>query len=117
MLKRVLPVNLFGAIALLSSVPALAEQPAIATAKLSANSHVCNTEAEIARLADNEQLQEMARALVEFKATKFCFILAPSATVDIIERHPSYVKFSHQSKILYTFTKYVLPDALTAQVN
>jgi len=71
------------------------------------NSHVCNSETETARLAENEQLQEMARALVEFKATKFCFILPSAAAVQVLEQHASYIKFDYKSQILYTFAKYV----------
>lgn len=71
------------------------------------NSHVCNSETETARLAENEQLQEMARALVEFKATKFCFILPSAASVQVLEQHAAYIKFDYKSQILYTFAKYV----------
>lgn len=87
------------------------------TVSLSANSHVCNAEAEVARLAANEQLQEMARALVEFKATKYCFILPPAATVTVLQQQPGYIKFDYKSQVLYTFDKYVLPGTLTAQTN
>ncbi|MDX3775063.1 hypothetical protein QE250_13140 [Chromatiaceae bacterium AAb-1] len=69
-------------------------------------SHVCNDETEIQRLSENESLQEMARALVEFKATKYCFILEPAAVVTVLEKNPAYIKFSYQSQVLYTFSKY-----------
>lgn len=97
-------------IAMLTAQPAVADQAGVValTANLSENSHVCNSESEIARLSENEQLQQMARALVEFKATKYCFILPPAATVTLLERHPAYIKFSYQSQTLYTFNKYVL---------
>ena len=52
-------LSLFGIAALLCSYNAAAQQPVLVS--LSENSHVCNTEAEIARLAENEQLQEMAK--------------------------------------------------------
>ena len=91
-------------------------QPA-PTISLSANSHVCNAEAEVARLAANEQLQEMARALVEFKATKYCFILPVAATVTKLGQQQGYIKFDYKSQVLYTFDKYVLPGTLTAQTN
>lgn len=75
--------------------------------QLSELSHICNDETEIQRLSENESLQEMARALVEFKATKYCFILEPAAVVTVLEKNPAYVKFSYQSQVLYTFSKYV----------
>lgn len=75
---------------------------------LQEKSHVCNSETEIQRLAANEQLQEMARALVEFKATQFCFILEPAVIVTLLEQNAAYIKFRHQEKEFYTFIKYVL---------
>lgn len=74
---------------------------------LSASSHVCSAEEEVARLAQNEQLQEMARALVEFKPTKFCFILPDAAKVKVLAQQPGYIKFDYKSQVLYTFSKYV----------
>lgn len=93
------------------ALPVSADQAAAvaATANLSENAHVCNTESEIARLSENEQLQQMARALVEFKPTKYCFILAPAATVTLLDRKPAYIKFSYKAQTLYTFSKYVRP--------
>lgn len=76
---------------------------------LTEKSHICNDESEIKRLAENEHLQEMAKALVEFKATKYCFILEPSVAVPVLEKNASYIKFSHNSQILYTFLKYITP--------
>jgi hypothetical protein len=84
---------------------------------LSANAHVCNTEAEVARLAQNEQLQEMARALVEFKPTQYCFILPDAASVTVLEQQPGYIKFDYKSQILYTFSKYVSAIAITAKIT
>jgi len=80
---------------------------------LSASAHVCNAEAEVARLAHNEQLQEMARALVEFKPTKFCFIMADAASVKVLEQQPGYIKFDYKSQVLYTFSKYVASGTVT----
>jgi len=74
---------------------------------LAENAHVCNAETEVARLAQSEQLQEMARALVEFKPTKYCFILPNAANVTVLEKRPGYIKFDYKSQVLYTFTKYV----------
>ena len=108
-------LSLFGIAALLCSYTVAAQQPALVS--LSANSHVCNTEAEIARLAQNEQLQEMARALVEIKPTKYCFILPAAATVTVLQQQPGYIKFDYKSQVLYTFDKYVLPGTLTAQTH
>lgn len=81
---------------------------------LSANSHVCNAESEVARLAENEHLQEMAKALVEFKPTKFCFILPDSADVTILEQQPNYIKFDYKSQVLYTFRKYIITTTVAA---
>lgn len=106
-------LSLFGVTALLCSYTASAQQPAVVS--LSANSHVCNTEAEIARLAQNEQLQEMAKALVEIKPTKFCFILPHAPSVTKLDHQAGYIKFDYKSQILYTFHKYVV--ATTAAVN
>jgi hypothetical protein len=88
-----------------------AQQPDVVT--LTASAHVCNAEAEVARLAHNEQLQEMARALVEFKPTKFCFIMADAASVKVLEQQPGYIKFDYKSQVLYTFSKYVTSARLT----
>lgn len=69
--------------------------------------HVCNDEQEAKRLAANDHLREMAKALVEFKATKYCFILQPSVLVRLLEHRGSYVKFSHENKVLYTFIEHL----------
>lgn len=90
-----------------------AAEPLPAVVNLMENSHVCNSQAEAARLADNEQLQEMARALVEFKATKFCFILPAAEAVQVLEHHTTYIKFDYKSQVLYTFAKYVLVQTQT----
>lgn len=79
---------------------------------LAENAHVCNSEAETQRLADNDQLREMAKALVEFKPTKYCFILPPAANVRLLERHPSYIKFDYKSQVLFTFDQYVQSEAI-----
>ena len=84
---------------------------------LSANAHICNSEAEVARLAINPQLQEMARALVEFKPTKLCFIMPDAADVVLLEQQQGYIKFDYKSQILYTFSHYVAGSALTASNN
>ncbi len=83
----------------------------VSLASLQANSHVCNAEAEVARLVQNEQLQEMARALVEFKPTQYCFILPDAPSVTVLERHSGYIKFDYKSQVLYTFSKYVATEA------
>ncbi|WNO62137.1 hypothetical protein [Rheinheimera sp. MMS21-TC3] len=75
--------------------------------KLLAQSHVCNTESEVSRLAENERLQEMAKALVEFKATKYCFILTAATNIHVLEQHPKYLKFISKARTLYTFNKYL----------
>lgn len=100
------PLRLWCCASIFSCSAVYAEQSPVIV-NLMENSHVCNSEAETARLADNEQLQEMARALVEFKATKFCFILPPAAAVQVLEQHATYIKFDYKSQILYTFAKYV----------
>lgn len=92
--------------ATISSFSSLAQQPAVVS--LSPNSHVCNAEAEVARLAQSEQLREMARALVEFKPTKYCFILPDAASVTLLEQQPGYIKFDYKSQVLYTFSNYVV---------
>lgn len=69
--------------------------------------HVCTDENETQRLAINSQLREMAKALAEFKPTKFCFIMQPSIPVVLLEQGDSYVKFSHDSKVMYTFPEYI----------
>lgn len=84
-----------------------AEQAPSINANIMADAHVCNTESEVSRLAENEQLQEMAKALVEFKATKFCFILTPDTSIQVLERHAKYIKFKYKSQVLYTFNKYI----------
>lgn len=71
--------------------------------QLTQAAHVCNDEEETKRLAANDHLREMAKALVEFKATQFCFIMQPAVVVKLLEQQPGYVKFSHEEKILYTF--------------
>ncbi len=82
---------------------AQAEQPAT----LLQAAHVCTDESETQRLAINEQLREMAKALAEFKPTTFCFIMQPSVAIVLLEAGESYVKFSHDTKIMYTFPEYV----------
>ena len=88
-------------------------QPA-PTVSLSTNSHVCNAEAEVARLAANEQLQEMAKALVEIKPTKYCFILPHAPSVAKLDHQAGYIKFNYKSQILYTFHKYVIATTVAA---
>ncbi|WP_235357333.1 hypothetical protein [Arsukibacterium sp. MJ3] len=80
-----------------------AEQPAT----LVQEAHVCTDENETQRLAINHQLREMAKALAEFKPTKFCFIMQPSLAVVVIEKGDSYVKFSHDTKVMFTFPEYI----------
>lgn len=70
--------------------------------------HVCNDEQEAKRLAANDHLREMAKALVEFKATKYCFIMQPSVLVKLLENHGGYVKFSHNNRVLFTFTEHLV---------
>jgi hypothetical protein len=74
------------------------------------SAHVCTDENETQRLAVNEQLREMAKALAEFKPTTFCFIMQPSIAVELLEQGDSYVKFSHDGKVLYTFPEYINGD-------
>ncbi|CAM5225341.1 hypothetical protein [Alishewanella longhuensis] len=74
--------------------------------------HVCNDEQEAKRLAANDHLREMAKALVEFKATKYCFIMQPSQLVKLLEHHGSYIKFSHDNKVLFTFTEHLITQQL-----
>ena len=105
-------LSLFGIAALLCSYTVAAQQPALVS--LSVNSHVCNTETEIARLAQNEQLQEMARALVEIKPTKYCFILPHAPNVAKLDHQAGYIKFNYKSQILYTFHKYVIATTVAA---
>ena len=95
----------------LNSAGVHSEQPD-ALVTLAENAHVCNSEAETQRLADNDQLREMAKALVEFKPTKYCFILPPAATVRLLERHSSYIKFDYKSQILFTFGQYVQAETI-----
>lgn len=71
------------------------------------SAHVCTDENETQRLAVNEQLREMAKALAEFKPTTFCFIMQPAIAVQLLEQGESYVKFSHDGKVLYTFPEYI----------
>ena len=70
--------------------------------------HVCNDEQETKRLAANDHLREMAKALVEFKATKYCFIMQPSVLVKLLENHGGYVKFSHNNRVLFTFAEHLV---------
>ncbi|SEI08682.1 hypothetical protein SAMN05660691_03482 [Rheinheimera pacifica] len=100
------PLRLWCCASVFCCFTASAEQVPVIV-NLMENSHVCNSETETARLAENEQLQEMARALVEFKATKFCFILPSAAAVQVLEQHATYIKFDYKSQVLYTFAKYV----------
>jgi hypothetical protein len=107
MVKSIRPLTFMSLFIVLASATAMAKQAPLTHVNLAAQSHVCNTEAEVARLAENEQLQEMARALVEFKATKYCFILTPKTRVQVLEQHPRYIKFKYKSQTLYTFNKYL----------
>lgn len=107
--------HLLYAALLFSSLAVSAQQTTLVS--LSANSHVCNAESEIARLAENEQLQEMARALVEFKATKYCFILPDAANVTMLDQQTGYIKFDYKSQILFTFSKYVIATTMAANTN
>ena len=106
MSKYYRPLRAWCCVSIFSCFATFAEQAPVIV-NLMENSHVCNSETETARLAENEQLQEMARALVEFKATKFCFILPSAAAVQVLEQHATYIKFDYKSQILYTFAKYV----------
>ena len=83
--------------------------------QLQHSAHVCNDEQETQRLAANDQLREMAKALVEFKATKFCFIIQPSTVVALVEHKGSYVKFKHNNKVLYAFAEDLQAQQLPAQ--
>ncbi|WP_301003718.1 hypothetical protein [Arsukibacterium sp.] len=85
---------------------ARADQPAT----LIQTAHVCTDEGETQRLAINDQLREMAKALAEFKPTTFCFIMQPSLAVLVLEKGDTYVKFSHDSKVMYTFPEYIHID-------
>lgn len=76
--------------------------------QLAQAAHVCNDEEEAKRLAANDHLREMAKALVEFKATRFCFILQPTVMVRLLEQQPGYVKFSHDDQVLYTFSEHLI---------
>lgn len=105
-------LNLLGIAGLLLSTSVAAQQPVFVS--LNANAHVCNTESEIARLAENEQLQEMAKALVEIKPTKYCFILPQAPSVTKLEHKAGYIKFNYKSQVLYTFHKYVTAATITA---
>jgi len=80
------------------------------TVQLQHASHVCNDEQETIRLAANDHLREMAKALVEFKATKYCFIMHPSQVVKVLEHRGSYIKFSHNNTVLYTFVEHILSN-------
>lgn len=86
----------------------MAETTADALIQLEQAAHVCNDEDETKRLAANDHLREMAKALVEFKATKYCFIMQPSVLVRLLENHGNYVKFSHDNKVLFTFAEHLL---------
>lgn len=98
--------------AIVSTLSVSAQQHSVAS--LTEKAHVCNTETEIARLAQNEQLQEMARALVEFKPTQYCFIMPDAANVPVLEQRAGYIKFDYKSQILYTFSKYVIATTTVA---
>ncbi|WP_290613833.1 hypothetical protein [Arsukibacterium sp. UBA3155] len=74
---------------------------------LQQSAHVCSDENETQRLAVNEQLKEMAKALAEFKPTTFCFIMPSAIAIQLLEQGESYVKFSHDGKVLYTFPEYI----------
>lgn len=89
--------------------------------QLAQAAHVCNDEDETKRLAANDHLREMAKALVEFKATRFCFILQPAVMVKLLEQQPGYVKFSHDNQVLYTFAEHIInadnPAMITSQIS
>lgn len=98
-------------VSLLISGPNLAETLAQdALVQLEHAAHVCNDEQEAKRLAANDHLREMAKALVEFKATKYCFIMQPSVLVKLLENHGSYVKFSHNNRVLFTFSEHLVNE-------
>ncbi len=98
----------------LSVIPAIVfantepASPAEQVIQLQHSAHVCNDEQEAQRLAANDHLREMAKALVEFKATKYCFILQPSHLVQLLEHRGNYIKFSLDNKVLYTFTEHLV---------
>lgn len=83
--------------------------------QLQHSAHVCNDEQETQRLAANDHLREMAKALVEFKATKFCFIIQPSTVVALLEHKGNYIKFRHNNKVLFAFAEDLLAQHLPAQ--
>ena len=101
-----------GLLVCLCSSAAFAQSDEIVS--IASHAHICNTESEAARLADNPQLREMARALVEFKATKYCFIMPHAAEVKVLHKGTGYIKFDYKSQILYTFSNYVMDKTLTA---
>lgn len=109
--------RLFSALAILI-LPAVASadneqaQSAEQVILLQHAAHVCNDEQEAQRLAANAHLREMAKALVEFKATKYCFIMQPSQLVRLLEHHGSYIKFSYDNKVLFTFTEHLITQQL-----
>lgn len=93
----------------LSGASAVAETaPSNDLIQLQHAAHVCNDEQEAKRLAANDHLREMAKALVEFKATKYCFIMQPSVLVKLLENHGGYVKFSHDNRVLFTFAEHLV---------
>lgn len=101
---NIAPLHLAGALTLMISGAAAATETA-ATVHLQQAAHVCNDEEETKRLAENDHLREMAKALVEFKATKYCFIMQASQMVRLLEHRGNYIKFSHENKVLYTFSE------------
>lgn len=120
MLKSIHPLSLLSPLALVASATVMAAPAPLTHVNLAAQSHVCNTKSEVARLAENAQLQEMARALVEFKATKYCFILTPTTSVQVLEQHPSFIKFKYKDQTLYTFHQYIVAEGAgqqTAQLD
>ncbi|MBV2129049.1 hypothetical protein [Arsukibacterium indicum] len=96
----------FSAVLACTAFTSYAEQPAT----LIQAAHVCTDEGETQRLAINDQLRDMAKALAEFKPTTFCFIMQPSLAVTVLEQGDTYVKFSHDAKVMFTFPEYIESD-------
>lgn len=75
--------------------------------------HVCTDELEVQRLARNPQLREMAQALAEFKPTRHCFIMDHSVKVRLLEKQASYIKFTHEAAVYYTFLDHMSTETPT----
>lgn len=99
---------LLAALLVINGFSAYAESESVSMVQLEHAAHVCNDEQEAKRLAANDSLREMAKALVEFKATKYCFIMQPSVLVTLLEDHGGYIKFSHDNRVLFTFTEHLI---------